>query len=525
MRKSLLLFLFIFIYSFNQAQGSLKGIHLAMDESAYKSDDLPIFLKNDVNELYFYTNSSNQLITIFKYAEDFSLVSKTEISLPKIYASRFLLELKISNSKLLIFSTFSNREKKTANFYTESFDIETGESSRDEVQVAEKDNWTTAWNTTYSPDGSKLVRFKGNAFNNIDEFDILVFDEEYSILNTNTKFTMDHYDFSLFGGNGLNAFLLNTSVKVDNDGGVYFLRKVYNKDDVQKRKVKALVNRVPAVNFEKEEQFYSYILYRAVKENDYKLESYKLEAKPGFFIKDAFLEIIGHDSVLVSGNYSEKDDLNSKGAFSIIPDFDEENVVAQEYFPYSKEFITSYTSSWEKEKIENAIDNNKLWDYFDYNVVGFEKYLEGHIIFLEQQFDFFISYNATNTASVTLYNNLIGIYVNKDGTINKVIKIPKRQEEVDQSFASMGLHSIDNGHIQFVFNGPSIKKSNSSNSITAIILDENQKLTVSTIATKKEYPGFINLQNAWIKPNIILGNYRKSLFKKKYNNIIIIIED
>ena len=149
------------------------------------------------------------------------------------------------------------------------------------------------------------------------------------------------------------------------------------------------------------------------------------------------------------------------------------------------------------------------------------KYKDGYIKFLEQQFYYTISYNSTNHATANQYFDLIGIYVDRDGSVNDIIKVPKRQIAVDRAVASLSIHPLDNEHIQFVFNGVDVWKTSSSNSIISYIMDGDAKLTTYKFPTKKEYPGFFVFSNHWLKRNMLLGAYSKIPQGKKTSRAII----
>jgi hypothetical protein len=525
MKTSLLILFFLFIYISNNAQYTLSGISISLGEKQ-KSKESPFFVQNDEGVPYYLFRAKKVNLRIDRYSEEMKLLSSVSIKLPKAYEKRVALKFKIINNSLFILSRTYDKLINTTTFYTESFSLDTRGSNDDLEESAKVENWKWGFGRNYSPDGSKEV---WSDITKENELNIIVFDKDYSVLNTNHIFKLDSYDFSYIGGEKLsynNISSYRKSVLVDDEGGIYFLRRVHDETDVKTRKVTAIVNRMPKVVLDKEEQFYSYILYRAVKENDYQLESYPLDAKPGYFIKDAFLSIIGHDSVIVSGLYSEKDDLNSAGVFSIIPSFTNEGpLLVENYLKYTPEFCTKYTSDWEKSRILKTIAQNGIWDYYNYGKAGFVKYKDGYITFLEQQISYRISYNATNSAIVDQRDNLIGVYTDKAGEIISIIKVPKRQMGVDKARPSLSIHPLDNNNIQFLFNGVDSRKTTSSNSITAYLMNDEQLLTQYTLPTKKEYPGFIMLSNDWLNSTTVVANVYFLTKKLQYALIKLVVDE
>ena len=522
--KRFILLLFVAISTFSIAQSTITGIDISLGE---KKKDLPIFLSNNMQALYFYTMPSRRDFKILKFSTEMLLLSEIDIKLSPSYEGRVIIEKKIEGNQLHLFSVLSNEDKSM--FYSETYNLETRKSNQDEKMTSSVSNWSRGWFTVYSPDSSKFIRFSKFDIQYDKRLNILVFDENYAAMNKKHRFKIHQYDYSYIGGSkgGVMAMYksFKSAVKVDDKGGVYFLRRVHSENDIKTKDVTAIVNRSPRVRFEKEDQFYSYILYRAVKENNYELEIYPLKAKPGYFLKDAFLSIIGHDSIVVSGLYSKQGDINSAGVFSVIPTFSSKGYLQIEnYKEYDAGLPTLYTSEWENGKILKAIGNNDVWDYYNYASVGFVKYKSGYIEFLEQQFSFTVSYNATNHATANQYFNIIGIYISNDGSIKGIIKIPKRQIAVDRAIASLSIRSMDSDHIQFVFNGVDIRKTSSSNSISSYILDGDQKLSFYTLQTKKQYSGFFTFGSQWVKPNLIIGNYSKIAMGKKGHRALISFE-
>lgn len=521
MKKITLLFLTGIFSIITLAQNNPSNISIAIDEKAYKENDQPKYLKNDLNQLYYYSIKQGKSISIFHYSKDFSIISQKEIVLPKRFIGRYILELNIKDSKIEVLSGHSI--KKNTKYYFETFDLKKGGSNEDEKFIVEKKDWRPGGKIAYSPDGSKMILYNVNSRKKVDTVMVLVFDSNYSIMNKQSKFAIKSYDYSEFVSTKKWYQIIHNAIKVDNNGNLYFMMRVYNKEDIKTSAHEAIVNRIPLVEYEKDEQFYSYILYRAAKDNNYQIEILSIKGTNGNFIKDAFLSILGGDTLLISGNYSKKNNLNSEGAFSCTPDYKNDIILVKNYFPYSRDFITQYCTAWEISKINQAFQNKKVWDYFDYRAVGCERYKNGHIVFIESTFDFRISYNMgqQSNASVRQHLNLTAIIIHKDGTISDVIKIQKRQEQVESNKASLYIYSSQKNRIHIAYNKPLINKATSSNSIHIMTLDAHKKITEKSIYTRKDHKGFITFKNQNLDPNIILCNYQKTLTKKKYNNLLI----
>jgi hypothetical protein len=272
-----------------------------------------------------------------------------------------------------------------------------------------------------------------------------------------------------------------SSIKLDNQGGVYLMGKLYQE------KVKEQRRGLP--NFEYR------LLSCTASGNATKEYTIRLRDK---FITDVQFAVKDNGQIVCSGFYSEKGIYSIKGAFFMSLDAATKTTLNQHLQEFDADFLTEFMSESKAKK------GRELYEYDLDDLVLRE---DGGVVLVAEQYYHYVQtyYSGTgasrfmNTVHYYNYNDIIAVNINPNGKIAWARKIPKHQTSVnDGGFFSSYTLSVINNKLYFLFNDSpknldnapgdrTVNFSGRSNSVVVLVrLDKEGNLDKAPLFTAKD---------------------------------------
>jgi hypothetical protein len=225
------------------------------------------------------------------------------------------------------------------------------------------------------------------------------------------------------------------SIRLDGQGGVYLLGKLYQ--DKVKEKRRGLPN------------FEYRLLSCTAAGNATKEYNIRLRDK---FITDVQFAVKENGQIICSGFYSEKGVYSIKGAFFMTLDATSKAPLGQHLQEFDADFLTEFMSESKAKK------GGELYEYDLDDLVMRDD--GGVVLVAEQYYHYTHTYYSGTGMNRTMqtmhfynYNDIIAVNINPDGKIAWTKKIPKHQTSVnDGGFFSSYTLSVINNKLYFLFN-------------------------------------------------------------------------
>ncbi len=272
-----------------------------------------------------------------------------------------------------------------------------------------------------------------------------------------------------------------SSIKLDNQGGVYLMGKLYQ------GKVKEKRRGLP--NFEYR------LLSCTASGNATKEYNIRLRDK---FITDVQFAVKDKNQIICSGFYSEQGVYSIKGAFFMTLDAGSKAVKSQHLQEFDADFLSEFMSETKARK------GKELYEYDLDDLVMRE---DGGVVLVAEQYYHYVHtyYSGTganrfmNTVHYYNYHDIIAVNINPDGKIAWARKIPKHQTSVnDGGFFSSYTLSVIGSKLYFLFNDSPRNLDNSpgdrtvnfsgrnSSVVVLVQLDKNGNLEKMPLFTAKD---------------------------------------
>jgi hypothetical protein len=391
--------------------------------------------------------------TIGNWNEGILLQSKTS---PKIFSSgktfiqrvdnmtllpQYTKELKLESSKgnkpleyqvmtrmgenPVLFATYFNKDKNKIELYGRKYDLE-GEPIEKDKKIAEfsatRKQQIEAMNFISSEDSLSMLTYFSEKFEQYEneKIDFHLFDKNLiERWNRNIEFPYKGKNFSIF------------RVKVDNNGRVFLLVKVYKENEKQKR----LANfRFGLVTFSQDTSL---------------VEDYGIELENNV-INDIDFNIDSLGNVICGGLYSKVELNNSSGSFFIKIDRSQKKITDQVLTPFEAEFAAQFN--------DDSRGRNRS-ELSDFKMDHFIHFKDGSYAMVAEQYIFDqVCYTDFRTGMVSCtnyyyYNNIVVVKMLPNGEVEWAANIPKFQETVnDFGIYSSYAFGVSGNSMYFVFN-------------------------------------------------------------------------
>ena len=238
-----------------------------------------------------------------------------------------------------------------------------------------------------------------------------------------------------------------TNVALDDDGNVSILGIEYQ----EKLTAKALKRAGKPT--------YTYHLIRYADKGDSKTEL-PIELT-GKFITDLRVETAPNGDVIVAGFYSEKGSFSIKGAFYMSIDPATESVKREKFSEFGSEFITMNMTNREEKKAKKKEDKGEELEMNEFDMRQLLVRNDGGATLIAEQYIFYTTTSTTyvqgkpqtTTTYHYLYNDIIAISFDAEGTLLWKTKIPKRQHTTnDGGYYSSYALAVVGDKLFFIFN-------------------------------------------------------------------------
>lgn len=420
----------------------------------YKLGKLGFFGGNTERNLFYYHISKDKLeVNVFN--QNLELVKNKQVKLPNRYKDIRVTGVSMKDEEFKITSIFNNKKISKSVIFSESFDSNTFESKEnfqetklmsylpeETVNNFLKFYFTSSGYRIYftgksDPDewylstGKKL---KTGGFNEPNDWYMNVYkDNAEGILEKKEHLYFAHSFSQLHSLEAVESYNDGNNLAVVTR--YYPSKKEYSDfDEIRFKSYDDLVEK----KIHKPNYHYAitFIDLTASTTNTMILKQLKVETSDNDFIRSLNISSIGHDSLMISGAYSSKDNINTKGVFSLIIEIDKASDIIniKDKYPFSNDFILKYKT--DDEIVEMNLDKSRgvPYDFFDYNILSLDKTNEGYIATMEKSAKY-ITYVNERAGNVTIiytiynifYSDLYLMYISADGKVKDVIKIPKRQ--------------------------------------------------------------------------------------------------
>ncbi len=206
---------------------------------------------------------------------------------------------------------------------------------------------------------------------------------------------------------------------------------------------------------------YKYHILAYNKDNE-RVKDYEI-ALNDKFITDLQFEVADNGDLICGGFFSENGTYSIKGSFFLKVDGKTKTIVSQNYKEFGEDFITQH---WSKKQVKKAKKKEekkgKSIEMYEYDLDDIILREDGGAVLIgEQYYTYTYSYTSTDgngnsrTVYVTVYvyNDILVVNTNPDGTISWINKIPKRQSTSnDGGYYSSYALAVVKDRLYFVFN-------------------------------------------------------------------------
>lgn len=216
-------------------------------------------------------------------------------------------------------------------------------------------------------------------------------------------------------------------VIVDNNGEVFVLLKIFDAKRTEKRG--------GDVNYE-----YGIIACAA----DGTEEFFKVQL-PGKYLNNLQIESNGDQQLMAAGFYGETQSTQANGCFFIRINTNRQEVVSQNYKEFAVDFITQGEKDSRRKRAQEKDKKGKEVQFDDFSIEDLIPRNDGGVVFLAEKQQEMVRYISDGRGNATLdydfiFNEIIVVNINPDGTIAWAVNIPKRQDLDTRYFGSFSLH-------------------------------------------------------------------------------------
>lgn len=366
-------------------------------------------------------------LIIEDYNNQNNLVKGTKVDLTYEKKDRFFEGTLLYNGNFLLFSSFYNKNKDLNYLFMETIDKKTLNSNGKPKVLATikaEKRWNNGgFNHLVSRDSSKLMVFYDLPYERKEreKFGVKVFDE-----NVNQLWEKEielPYEDELFS---------ITNYKVDNEGNVYVLGRLF-KDKVKERK--------------KGKPNFRYVIL-SYKNNGETFKEYKLNLGDDF-ITDLTFQIADNGDFICAGFYSEDGTRSIKGTLFFHIDGETNMVTNKKKKEFKPDFLEKFMSD------RKASNGGELYQ-FDLDELILRS--DGGVVLIAEQF-YIVTHttrdqNGNMRTSYTYhYKDIIVVNIDPSGNIEWASKIPKRQiTRNDGGYFSSYVLAIVKDKMYFIFN-------------------------------------------------------------------------
>ncbi len=458
-----------------------------------------------------------------KYNADLQLQQKVTVNLNYKGQEMSFEGVQILQDKLMLFTSFQNRDQKKHYLFAQSINLSTLEGENDMKLIAELDySGIGKYNNTsvsyeVSQDESKIMFFytilnkKGEPL----KFEVQVFDNQMEKLwhnNVFPKFDEGVFSFKQF--------------RVDNNGDVYLLgihysdkKNYYESADF---KGKGFFS---ADTYFTDVPNFTYQLYRfSDKGQKEESENIGLEYK---FIRS--LNFHAENGVVkMYGTYSAPQTISAKGIFSYTYNISNRKISGLSTQEFSQELMEQGFSERELKRFKRSIDNKGEWDPFDYKIGDIKTMSTGEKYFTAEQFILGTKVqragNTVTYSTIYLYNDIYVVRLDQKNQISRIDKVSKRQYALNTPRYNSFMDFEVKGNIYTIYNTIINKDSMFKNvelGETYISKVSGAGVSTKTYQTPESFKVPLIMPVTQVEldsPNLIYGlmspNYKYYLFEK-----------
>ncbi|MGB3584943.1 MAG: hypothetical protein WBA23_00315 [Tunicatimonas sp.] len=436
------------------------------DIIGYDSDGVYTIRKSES----MYANSILNLSSfkaIERYDHNMNLVRSVEVDLRhENHRKRRFEQVILYHGKLLLFTSFPNKDKKQNQLFVQEVDKETlfAEKKLHAVATINYEGHSRynsgTFDYTISRDSSKLLIFYQLPYEKeeIERFGFHVFDNKFDLL-WEKQITLN-YQEELFD---------IAQYRVDNQGDIHILGKLFDKKRKEKRKGEA--------NYK-----YQILSYWNKGEE---LVEYPVEMS-GIYLNNMRITIDDNQNIVCAGFYSEEGSNGMKGSYFLTIDKKSREVVKKTHKAFSADFMAQGMKKRQAKKTKNKMAKDKDVELFNYNLN--ELILRddgGAVLVSERAYTKQIQRSSTdgmpNGRSYTryYYHNIAVVSLNSAGVIDWAQKIPKWQiTDRDGGFYSSYAIAVINDKLHFIYNDHPKNLDAKSSKIHNFSLKRNKAIVV-----------------------------------------------
>lgn len=380
---------------------------------------------------FYVLKSTRKGYTIQKYSKDnLSLLLSNDFEMPEVGRDRVsLFGIYQIEGKMLMFSTLYQKKELQQTIYVQEISADGVPNSKykkiDEYTYEEKKNHG-GFDLAISPDKSKFLLYRGNTYDKHanEQFSYKVFDNTFNIL-WEKSFELPYRDkvVSLF------------DVKLSNEGNVYLSANISP-------------DRKKGEKYERRIQNEKYNIFAYYPETD-ALRQYEIDLGTGKWVSDITYTINTEGNVQVGGFYSNEGSSSMDGTFFLTIDKDSKEVESKNLKEFDREFLLNFMK-------EKHVDKGRELGVFDLSDIILRD--DGGVIFVAEYYRFYTTTvtdqnGNTRTTYHYLYNDIITINVDPDGTIDWISHIPKKQHTTnDIGYYSSYSLIVNKDKLHFIFN-------------------------------------------------------------------------
>lgn len=367
-------------------------------------------------------------IAKFDFQNQFIL--EKEIELTGSQKNSYFEFYNILNDTINLIYSFKNKDQKKTFFFRQTIDGKTLSINNNEKMILEVD-WSDisssqaddiTYKLAFSPDSSKIAlcySFVNEKSKNKLYYGFAIMNNQYQVIWKDKKSTEDK----------VNTL---TDIKVSNQGDAYLAIKTYNSlEDFNDSKHRT---RVPGSDiFQRKLRLASQLYNTSIvlfQQNEDPI-SFNLSINKKH-IKDLNFEPVQLKKILCTGFYTAIDSYDVEGAFSclIAPD-SPKNIEIEDAQKFEESFIKRGMSENEQKDYDKCKQEGLGYDLSDYRFKNMIHLPNGEYVSIAEQF---FSYYIDGSNNMGSYSNgyhygfdIFVTFIDSDGTIKKVSKIPKRQ--------------------------------------------------------------------------------------------------
>lgn len=324
----------------------------------------------------------------------------------------------ITKDQIIVFTSRFDKKAKSTQLYANTYDQDGFKPIKRFEKIAsiaaEKAKNAGGFNVRLSPDKSKVLveLLRPNEKDAKEGFELRVYDSELNQLWGQE--VQLPYEDELFG---------TESMRVDNDGSVLLLGTLA----AEKREGKALKR--------EGKPSYEYHLLTFIKDSPVAQDHPIVVADK--FLQDLTISMGETGDIICAGFYGNKGSFTTRGTFFLRLDRATKQVVHESFKEFSDDFITEYLTEKEAKKITKKAAKKKedleLYSFEMHDLIRRDD--GGAVLVAEQYRDYTVCYTDSkgNTSCSThyLYNDVIVVNIDPEGTIEWASKVPKRQHSVN----------------------------------------------------------------------------------------------